>query len=41
MGGVTAATALGLALGAGADLLLGDPRRGHPVAGFGSTALVL
>ncbi|WP_439647023.1 cobalamin biosynthesis protein [Blastococcus haudaquaticus] len=38
---MTAATALGLALGAGADLLLGDPRRGHPVAGFGTTALAL
>jgi adenosylcobinamide-phosphate synthase len=34
-------TAAGLALGAAADLLLADPRRGHPVAGFGraSTAL--
>ncbi|MCX6463814.1 MAG: cobalamin biosynthesis protein, partial [Pseudonocardiales bacterium] len=30
--------ALGLALGAVADALLGDPRRGHPVAGFGSLA---
>ena len=28
-------TAAGLALGAVADLLLADPRRGHPVAGFG------
>ena len=30
--------ATGLALGAAADLLLADPRRGHPVAGFGSLA---
>ncbi|MBZ5736550.1 cobalamin biosynthesis protein [Nocardioides mangrovi] len=30
--------ALGLALGFAADRLLGDPRRGHPVALFGSTA---
>jgi len=29
------ATALGLALGLGADALLADPRRGHPVAAFG------
>jgi len=41
MSGVTAPTALGLALGAGADLLLADPRRGHPVAGFGTLALAL
>jgi adenosylcobinamide-phosphate synthase len=34
-------TAAGLALGAVADGLLGDPRRGHPVAGFGSVALAL
>jgi adenosylcobinamide-phosphate synthase len=33
-----AATATGLALGAAADLLLADPRRGHPVAGFGTVA---
>jgi adenosylcobinamide-phosphate synthase len=33
-----AATASGLALGAAADLLLADPRRGHPVAGFGTVA---
>jgi adenosylcobinamide-phosphate synthase len=32
------ASATGLALGALADLLLGDPRRGHPVAGFGTAA---
>jgi adenosylcobinamide-phosphate synthase len=31
--------ALGLALGYAADRLLGDPRRCHPVAGFGSAAL--
>jgi adenosylcobinamide-phosphate synthase len=41
MSGVTVPTALGLALGAGADLLLADPRRGHPVAGFGTAALAL
>ncbi|CCH86099.1 Cobalamin biosynthetic protein (anaerobic pathway of cobalamin biosynthesis, cobD) [Modestobacter italicus] len=33
-----AATAAGLALGSLADLLLADPRRGHPVAGFGQAA---
>ena len=33
--------AAGLALGAAADLLLADPRRGHPVAGFGSVAAAL
>src|SRR5690348_17918120 len=38
---VDAPTAAGLALGAVADGLLGDPRRGHPVAGFGSLALAL
>ncbi|MGY1748333.1 cobalamin biosynthesis protein [Modestobacter sp. SYSU DS0511] len=32
------ATAAGLALGAAADLLLADPRRFHPVAGFGRAA---
>ncbi len=32
------ATAAGLALGLAADALLGDPRRGHPVAGFGVLA---
>jgi adenosylcobinamide-phosphate synthase len=31
----------GLALGYGADLAFGDPRRGHPVAGFGHIALAL
>jgi adenosylcobinamide-phosphate synthase len=30
--------AAGLAAGFGADLVLADPRRGHPVAGFGSIA---
>ena len=35
------ATAAGLALGAAADLLLADPRRGHPVAGFGQAAAAL
>jgi adenosylcobinamide-phosphate synthase len=34
-------TAVGLALGAVADLLLADPRRGHPVAGFGRAAAAL
>src|SRR3954447_9395382 len=34
-------TAAGLALGAAADLALGDPRRGHPVAGFGTAAAAL
>lgn len=31
-------TSLGLILGYAADSLLGDPRRGHPVAGFGTLA---
>ena len=31
-------TAGGLALGVGLDALLGDPRRGHPVAAFGGAA---
>ena len=35
------ATAAGLALGAAADLLFADPRRGHPVAGFGAAAAAL
>ena len=30
--------ALGLVLGVAADAVLGDPRRGHPVAAFGSWA---
>lgn len=34
-------TAAGLALGAAADLLLADPPRWHPVAGFGLTAAAL
>ena len=33
--------AAGLALGAAADLVLADPRRGHPVAGFGAVAAAL
>jgi adenosylcobinamide-phosphate synthase len=33
--------AAGIALGAAADLLLGDPRRAHPVAGFGTAAATL
>ncbi|WP_138760844.1 cobalamin biosynthesis protein [Modestobacter altitudinis] len=41
VGGPGAATAAGLALGALADLLLADPRRGHPVAGFGQAAAAL
>ncbi len=32
------ATATGLALGAAADVLFADPRRGHPVAAFGAAA---
>lgn len=39
--GPAATTAAGLVLGHLADGLLGDPRRGHPVAGFGSLALWL
>ncbi|MDT9594257.1 cobalamin biosynthesis protein [Nocardioides zeae] len=35
---MSAPVALGLLLGHAADLALGDPRRGHPVAGFGSLA---
>ncbi|UUW89011.1 cobalamin biosynthesis protein [Pimelobacter simplex] len=34
-------TATGLLLGLAADRLLGDPRRGHPVAGFGRAAAAL
>ena len=33
-----AVTAAGLLLGYAADAVLGDPRRGHPVAGFGTVA---
>jgi adenosylcobinamide-phosphate synthase len=36
-----APTAAGLALGTAADLLLADPGRRHPVAGFGATAAAL
>ncbi|WP_110241283.1 cobalamin biosynthesis protein [Nocardioides gilvus] len=35
---MNASRALGLVLGFVADRLLGDPRRGHPVAGFGTLA---
>ncbi len=35
------APALGLALGFAADRILGDPRRYHPVAGFGQLAVAL
>ncbi|MDT0344852.1 cobalamin biosynthesis protein [Streptomyces litchfieldiae] len=35
------ATAYGMALGYLGDLLTGDPRRGHPVAGFGRAASAL
>src|SRR5437762_672731 len=35
------AEAVGMALGAGLDALVGDPRRGHPVAGFGRFAAVV
>src|SRR4051794_11792572 len=38
MCGVRDPIAAGLVLGAAADLLLADPRRGHPVAGFGQFA---
>ena len=34
-------TALGLGAGVALDALLGDPRRGHPVAAFGSVAAAL
>src|SRR3954451_2040805 len=34
-------TAVGLALGAVADLVFADPRRGHPVDGFGQAAAAL
>ncbi|HEY7813277.1 MAG TPA: cobalamin biosynthesis protein, partial [Nakamurella sp.] len=39
--GHAAARPLGLLLGYGANLLLGDPRRWHPVAGFGRLAAAL
>ena len=35
------ARAAGLFLGAAADAVVGDPRRGHPVAGFGALAAAL
>src|SRR5690606_8613525 len=35
---MSSARVLGLLLGFVADRLLGDPRRGHPVAGFGTLA---
>jgi adenosylcobinamide-phosphate synthase len=35
------ARAVGLALGYAADLAFADPRRGHPVAGFGQLAAAL
>jgi adenosylcobinamide-phosphate synthase len=38
---MNAPTAAGLALGAVADLVFADPRRGHPVAGFGRAAAAL
>lgn len=41
MGGQGIATAVGLALGWAADQLLGDPRRWHPVAGFGRLATAM
>ena len=34
-------TAAGIVLGVGGDALLGDPRRFHPVAGFGHVAAAL
>ncbi|MGW4249388.1 CobD/CbiB family cobalamin biosynthesis protein, partial [Nocardia sp. NPDC004722] len=33
------ATAAGLLIGFGMDRVFGDPRRGHPVAGFGTAAM--
>jgi adenosylcobinamide-phosphate synthase len=38
VGSTGTSRALGLALGVLADAVLGDPRRGHPVAAFGSAA---
>jgi adenosylcobinamide-phosphate synthase len=35
------AEAVGMALGAGLDALVGDPRRGHPVAAFGRFAVAV
>ncbi len=34
-------TAAAIAIGGGADLVFGDPRRGHPVAAFGRAAMAL
>jgi adenosylcobinamide-phosphate synthase len=39
--GMSRSRALGLLLGVAADLVLADPRRGHPVAGFGRVAAAL
>jgi adenosylcobinamide-phosphate synthase len=41
MVGAAAPRLAGLLLGTVADALLGDPRRGHPVAGFGAVAATL
>jgi len=41
VGKAGAARAIGLLLGYAADRLLGDPRRHHPVAGFGTVATAL
>ncbi|WP_203337434.1 cobalamin biosynthesis protein [Nocardioides limicola] len=38
---MSTARAVGLLLGFGLDATLGDPRRGHPVAGFGTAARAL
>lgn len=38
MGTLVTSTAAGLLVGHAADLVFGDPRRGHPVAGFGRMA---
>ncbi|MGH3739380.1 MAG: cobalamin biosynthesis protein, partial [Micromonosporaceae bacterium] len=35
---MVAADAAGLLLGVGLDAVFGDPRRGHPVAGYGRLA---
>ncbi|MGH3712866.1 MAG: cobalamin biosynthesis protein [Micromonosporaceae bacterium] len=40
-GGAAAADAVGLLLGAGLDAVFGDPRRWHPVAGYGRFAAAL
>jgi adenosylcobinamide-phosphate synthase len=40
-GGIAVANAVGLVAGAMLDARLGDPRRGHPVAGFGRLAAAL